>query len=57
MRGFGYCYLYVILLWNIDLNQMPITGVQYKVVDTTTTRQFYKFIYKYEILENVRRFP
>lgn len=57
MRGCGYCYLYVILLWNIDLNQMLITGVQYKVVDTTTTRQFYKFIYKYEILENVRRFP
>lgn len=60
MRGCGYCYLYAYLLWKTDLNQMLITGVQYKVVKTTTTRQFYKFIYKYEILENVRqsvRFP
>lgn len=50
MRGCGYCYLYAFLLWNTDLNQMLITEVPYKVVDTTT-RQFYKFIYKYEILE------
>lgn len=38
MRGCVYFYLYAFLLWNSDLNQMLIAGVQYKVVNTTTIR-------------------
>lgn len=38
MRGCGYRYLYAFLLWKTDLNHILITGAQYKIVNTTTTR-------------------